>query len=553
MKRKSLGIDLGTTYSCVAYVDDSGHARIITNDSGHRTTPSTVWYDGDRIVVGDEAKAELPLSPGEVVTYIKRSMGDDSYVFTCATGNFRPEEVSAAILKKLVQEANAFLGEDIRDVVITCPAYFSHKEREATRAAGTIAGLNVLELLNEPSAAAYAYGLTRNTTQETCDIMVYDLGGGTFDVTILRVSPTELKVLASDGNNNLGGKDWDERLKTILVRKFEDSSSSVISLLSNPSIDREMELLAERTKKELSQMTRSKQKRPYQGEMLYATVTREEFETATHDLVERTLADARHTLQMAKAQGVTRLDKILMVGGSCYMPQIRTALQHEFGIEPNLFEPAEAVAKGAAFAALRHILREKHSEKDFILPSSTRDQLRETEYLLPSEQKVLSKTFSDVCSRSFGLLLFPPQARNFKDESLLRIFNVIYRNSQLPAEASFPCQTTYDGQELIEINLYDNMVEKPVNPELDKEMKEEGIPPMEGTLLWKGELRIQKNTPAGSRIDTVLRLDQNGILHILTRDPVSGREITGSIETNCHLSNYILDDLRKRLERFSLE
>ena len=250
-----MGIDLGTTYSCVAYVGRDGRPQVLLNSEGERTTPSVVWFDDDRIVVGDEAKQEASMSPGEVCTFIKREMGSENYRFSCSKGSYRPEQVSACILRKLVNDASERLGQEIQDVVITCPAYFSHQEREATKAAGEIAGLNVLEILNEPTAAAMAYGLTQNHHAEERNILVYDLGGGTFDVTIINVSPKGLNVVCTDGNHHLGGKNWDEVMQGMLVDRLQMSSESAIDLLSDPAASQDMQLLAEKAKKTLTSRT----------------------------------------------------------------------------------------------------------------------------------------------------------------------------------------------------------------------------------------------------------------------------------------------------------
>ncbi|MFO7838984.1 MAG: Hsp70 family protein, partial [Desulfosalsimonadaceae bacterium] len=215
--KRIFGIDLGTTYSSAAYVDEFGKAVIIPNAENERITPSVVFFDGDAVVVGDVAKESAKLYPNEVVSFVKRSMGEPNFVFEYNNEEYRAEELSAYILKKLAQDAAQYLGETVEDVVITCPAYFGINEREATRKAGEIAGFNVRQIINEPTAAAIAYG-TLDTTDNRV-VLVYDLGGGTFDITMIDIRKDSVEVVCTGGDHNLGGKDWDDRIVTYMVEK----------------------------------------------------------------------------------------------------------------------------------------------------------------------------------------------------------------------------------------------------------------------------------------------------------------------------------------------
>ena len=557
MNRIAVGIDLGTTYSCVAYVGRDGRPQVLLNSEGERTTPSVVWFDDDRIVVGDEAKQEASMSPGEVCTFIKREMGSENYRFSCSKGSYRPEQVSACILRKLVNDASERLGQEIQDVVITCPAYFSHQEREATKAAGEIAGLNVLEILNEPTAAAMAYGLTQNHHAEERNILVYDLGGGTFDVTIINVSPKGLNVVCTDGNHLLGGKNWDEVMQGMLVDRLQMSSESAIDLLSDPAASQDMQLLAEKAKKTLTSRTEAQVSYKFEGEKLYAHITREEFDSETESLLQSTIRGTKRALDIARGKGVNRIDEIILVGGSTYMPQVSAAVERELGITPISYDPDESVAKGAAISALAHLMREQIGDGFTLETDDTGEFTLETEgklqeladdsgFTLEAVSNILTPC-SNVCSRSFGQILLRHSDR------VSRIYNLIYRNTNLPVEANMPSYTVEDNQNTVHIQVVDNLVEYPATPEEERILDREGIDPNAARLIWEGNLPIQPGLPAESPIETVFKLDESGLLTIFSRDPASGQEIKGEVQTACTIPAEQLNAMRKELERATIE
>ena len=557
MNRIAVGIDLGTTYSCVAYVGRDGRPQVLLNSEGERTTPSVVWFDDDRIVVGDEAKQEASMSPGEVCTFIKREMGSENYRFSCSKGSYRPEQVSACILRKLVNDASERLGQEIQDVVITCPAYFSHQEREATKAAGEIAGLNVLEILNEPTAAAMAYGLTQNHHAEERNILVYDLGGGTFDVTIINVSPKGLNVVCTDGNHLLGGKNWDEVMQGMLVDRLQMSSESAIDLLSDPAASQDMQLLAEKAKKTLTSRTEAQVSYKFEGEKLYAHITREEFDSETESLLQSTIRGTKRALDIARGKGVNRIDEIILVGGSTYMPQVSAAVERELGITPISYDPDESVAEGAAISALAHLMREQIGDGFTLETDDTGEFTLETEgklqeladdsgFTLEAVSNILTPC-SNVCSRSFGQILLRHSDR------VSRIYNLIYRNTNLPVEANMPSYTVEDNQNTVHIQVVDNLVEYPATPEEERILDREGIDPNDARLIWEGNLPIQPGLPAESPIETVFKLDESGLLTIFSRDPASGQEIKGEVQTACTIPAEQLNAMRKELERATIE
>ncbi len=555
MKRKAIGIDLGTTYSCVACISASGKPEVVPNGDGERTTPSVVWFDGDRVVVGEEAKGMAPLCPNDVVSFVKREMGSDSYRFSCSMGDLIPEQVSAYILKKLVKDARAALGQDIKDVVITCPAYFSQKEREATKAAGEIAGLNVLSILNEPTAAAISYGLSSDAVKGVRHILVYDLGGGTFDVTMIKVAKSGISVICTDGNHQLGGKDWDDRLIDLLIDKFQRATGIMHDLFSDANAMRELAHLAERAKKALSNKTETSETFNYAGEKHRLTITREEFEAATQDLLMETVNFTRAAIDSARAKGVTTIDELILVGGSTRMPMVPKILTLEFGMTPKSYEPDEAVAKGAAIVAMAQILQEESGftleadgrsrDGEFILEARQQEKLQEIAdangLSLETVTKIMTP-ISNVCSKSFGQILC------CHEDEVDRIFNAIYRNTNLPVEVEMPSYTLRDNQTGVNIQIVENMEEWPSDPAAQMRLNSEGIDPDEGTILWEGVLKIQSGLPKGAEIRTVFQLDKNGILHILSRDPASGNEIEATIETNCTISEKDKKKMREDIQ-----
>jgi len=262
--KRIFGIDLGTTYSSIAYVDEYGKAVIIPNAENERVTPSVVFFDDDSIVIGDVAKESSKLYPNEVVSFVKRSMGEPNFIFLHNSEEYRAEEISAYVLKKLAQDAEQYLGEKVTEVVITCPAYFGINEREATRKAGEIAGFNVRHIINEPTAAAIAYGSLDSSEDRI--VLVYDLGGGTFDVTMIDIRKDSVEVICTGGDNNLGGKDWDDRLVAHMVELFQSETGTDEDILDDPETWQDHQLSAEKAKKILSQRPKTPISATHRGE-----------------------------------------------------------------------------------------------------------------------------------------------------------------------------------------------------------------------------------------------------------------------------------------------
>lgn len=347
-----LGIDLGTTFSAMSYVNKYGKPEIIPNAENQATTPSVVhFYDEDGCVVGDEAVKMVVVDPENVVRFIKRNMGEEDYVLDFWDRPYTPQEVSALILKKLKEDAEQLLGKTITDAVITVPAYFNSAQRGATAEAGQIAGLNVLSIINEPTAAAIAYGLDH--IGEDRKLLVFDLGGGTFDVTCMHIRGTKLTTVASDGNAELGGKDWDDRLLNHVAEAFEQMHG--LDPRDDPSPYQELYERCLYAKINLSSRERAVIPVNYKSKRMVVPVKREDFEAMTADLVQQCEDTANLVLEKAKWTW-SDLDDVLLVGGSTRMPMIREALARLSGKEPAAkVNPDECVAIGAGLAGVfRH-------------------------------------------------------------------------------------------------------------------------------------------------------------------------------------------------------
>ena len=357
---KVFGIDLGTTCSCIAYIDADGKPVVLKNSEGELKTPSAVYFESPTsVTVGQMAKDIADLYPDQVVTSINRNIGRPGFSLNINGVDMKPEEISSYILRKVVKDAENTLrfegkldeGESVKDVVITCPAYFGVAERDAIRAAGIIAGLNVLAIINEPTAAAITYSVTDDIQSKT--VLVYDLGGGTFDVTMINIKPGEIRVICTDGDLNLGGKDWDDRVLMYMAERYQEETGTSDNILEDPETYQELTLSAERARKRLSSKTKAPIAVNYMGERVKVELTREKFDELTEDLLTRTIDLTEEMFKEAERKNYKKEDvsEILLVGGSSKMPQIMERVKSAFGIETKMFDPDEAVAKGAAIYA----------------------------------------------------------------------------------------------------------------------------------------------------------------------------------------------------------
>ena len=526
--KRIFGIDLGTTYTSIAYVDEYGKAVVVPNAENQRVTPSVVFFDGGNIVVGDVAKESSKIYPNEVVSFIKRSMGEPDYLFSYDGKTYRAEEISSYILRKVAQDAEQNLGEKITDVVITCPAYFGINEREATRMAGEIAGFNVRQIINEPTAAAIAYGTVAISDKRV--VMVYDLGGGTFDITLIDIQPDAIEVICTGGDHNLGGKDWDDRIVAHLVQEFQSQTGSDEDILEDPDTCQDLQLSAEKSKKVLSQREKTPISITHGGERVKVELLRSKFEEITSDLLERTIHLTHEMLEEAQKKGYNSFDEIILVGGSTRMPQVATRIQKEFGKEPKIFDPDEAVAKGAAIFGWKLSLNDGLVRRIAVKTNRNVEDLQgdiefspeeveaaaqeladEEGYTLPSVKSSLVK-IKDVTSKSFGIVV-----NNSENEEI--VYNVIQRNTAVPVAAAKRFFTAVDDQETVLIRI------------MEAETSEKSIPPEYAIEIGTAVMRLPRGLPGDTPVDISFSLNREGRLKIKAVESTEGRQVDAAIET----------------------
>lgn len=419
----AVGIDLGTTFSAVAKVNAFGKPELIPNREGEKLTPSVVYFAGESPVVGTMAKRSVQASPLDVVEFVKRSMGDPSWRFETAAGTqYRPEEISALILKRLKVDAERVLGAEVTDAVITVPAYFDDAPRRATIDAGTIAGLNVRRILNEPTAAALAYGLDGSVSG---NVVVYDLGGGTFDVTVLTITGGDFRVLATHGDRNLGGFDFDNELMRLLNTRFIAAGGP--DLLDDPAWEASLREKAELAKRTLSSAPSTQVVLSAGTVTTTLPVTRAEFEDLCSALVSRTRDSVEQVVEEA---GLTwrQVDRVLLAGGSTRMPMVRQMLEKVANRPPDWSQnPDDLIAQGAAIQA--HLLDQESNPATGLRATAPLPKIR------------------DVTSHGLGELI----RRGHSEELRNRV--IIPRNSPLPASGSHTAGTLRDQQESIRTRI----------------------------------------------------------------------------------------------------
>ena len=451
----TFGIDLGTTRSCIAHVDHTGRAVVLRNAIGEETTPSVVYFESpENVVVGKAAKDTALLAPELVVELVKRRMGEE-FRYSFHGQGHTPESVSALILRELARAAGAATGEEVRDVVITVPAYFGLLEREATRKAGQIAGLNVLDVLPEPVAAALDYQALGKGT-EARNILVYDLGGGTFDTTVIRVDGDDVHVVCTEGDRKLGGADWDKKVRDFLLAGFTEQYPQ-LDPAGDEQFMQELASSAEGLKTALSAVMARPQNLRFDGSVVQLVLTREHFEEITSELLERTMHYTQLAIDHARGKGVDHFDDVLLVGGMSIMPAVARTLRERFGLEARLHDPHLAVARGAALYALISDLKVKLPEGG---NAAAVQEVADLVNLPATQVESLRRIrVATVVPRAFGLKVVDQQDPLYKiDPSRARslIEHLLTANTPLPADTGPQVfRTVAENQRAVQLEVWE--------------------------------------------------------------------------------------------------
>jgi len=545
---KVYGIDLGTTYSCISHVDEHGKPAVINNSDNELTTPSVVYFESDdNIVVGKEAKEVAEIYPNQVASTIKRVMGDPEWKFTFNEKEYNSQEISSFILEKVVKDAIENIGEDIKNVVITVPAYFGVNQKEATKQAGELAGLNVIAVIPEPTAAAISYGIESHDDEV---VMVYDLGGGTFDISVIEVKDKGINVISTDGDHQLGGRNWDERLASYFTQEFEEQTGVSSDDLQN-DMETWQELLnkAENAKKSLTSKENTKIRIAHEGDKATIELSRDKFNELTNDLIERTISLTDAVLEQVKLKGYNTIDKILLVGGSTYMLQVRNSLEAKYSFDIEVHDPNLSVAKGAAIYGWKLELQEEikfkiaeesgeeienidlNNIQDSELVKAQQEVIQEKGLVgLAGTQRIIETTIRNVTAKSFGIAVID-QNENEK------IINLITVDDEIPSVTTQIFPTAFEGQSGVNLVCYENTERVENNYLLELETS---------TEVGSAILEFEYPLPIGSEIEITFSLSEDGLLKVYGKDLTTNRDIESIFQTESILSQEELSQAKEQ-------
>ena len=532
MANKVFGIDLGTTYSCIAHVDEYGRPVVIPNADSQLTTPSVVLFDSPtNVVVGIQAKRQARIRPDDVAGLVKRHMGDADWRFSAHGKEYSAPAVASQVLKSLAGDAQRAVGSEVRNVVITVPAYFGDEERKATKFAGELAGLNVVDIINEPTAAAFSYGFAQEGgTAQT--VLVYDLGGGTFDSTVITLADKKIAVVATDGDHELGGADWDDRLAQFLSQKFREAQPNAADPLDDTYGAQDVLNSAEDTKLALSGRESTDVLVISGADRANVTLTRAAFEELTRSLLERTIEITQKVLTVAEEKGLRTIDKVLLVGGMSKMPAVARRLAEAFSHLPlaELADPDLAVAKGAAIYGqkkelesyvISNLVAQGKLEEGQTLEQVNSVDLHKVVQHAASQYGLTANAVADlvrtevsnVTSRGFGVVVLDSATQTEYVDFLA------HANDPLPITSAQTYYTTSDDQRAVHVQV----VEQATSVESPK--------PTDSKVIIEGIIdNIPAGFPRGTPVEVIFAMGRDQTIEVTSRHAAVAHPLVLRIE-----------------------
>jgi molecular chaperone DnaK (HSP70) len=511
------GIDLGTTQSCIAYIDDTGRPVVVKSALGEDTTPSVVFFESPgHAVVGRAARDEALLTPDLVAQLVKRDMGTVA-AYTFHGQRHTPETVSALILRELARVAAAQSGQPVRDVLITVPANFGIAKREATRRAGELAGLVVLDVLDEPVAAAVHYTAVNGPAVTPKQALICDLGGGTLDTTVIRLSGDDVTVVCTDGDDHLGGADWDQAIVSILLEQIEHEHPG-LHPERDPQFMQDLLIAAERLKKELGSVQSRRHVLRFGGRTTVARLSRSTVEDVTAGLLSRVMGVVDRTIATAQTRGVADFDEVLLVGGMSRFPAVARALRGRLGAEVRQHEPELAVAKGAALYARALRTRPADPIRSASGPAPASGPASASADAVPEVRRLAAARVAGVVPCAFGVVGgegSDPVAHNDPRSARKMVVHLLLANTALPADTGpYTFATAIDNQRIVEIEVWEQ-----VGPDLSDDLTA-------NRKVGKGMLRnLPAHLPARSPIEVTFFMSETGRLTVHAKEPQSGSDV----------------------------